>query len=68
MLLYDSFGPTPRAMRMFRAEKKITIPTKDIDIMKAENQQAAYNDRNPGGQLPALELDNGTCLGETVVI
>jgi glutathione S-transferase len=68
MLLYDSFGPNPRAMRMFLAEKKITIPTKDIDIMKAENRQASYNERNPGGQLPALELDNGKCLGETVAI
>src|SRR5262249_45957240 len=68
MLLYDSFGPNPRAMRMFIAEKKIAIPTRVVDIMKAENRQAAYNERNPGGQLPALELDNGKCIGETVAI
>lgn len=68
MQLYDSFGPNPRAMRMFLAEKKLTIPIKDVDIMKAENRQAAYNARNPGGQLPALELNNGHCLGETVAI
>jgi glutathione S-transferase len=68
MLLYDSFGPNPRAMRMFLAEKKITIPTKAVDIMKAENRQAAYSEKNPGGQLPGLELDNGKCLGETVTI
>jgi glutathione S-transferase len=68
MQLYNSFGPNPRAMRMFLAEKGITIPTKDIDLMQAENRRPPYTDRNPGGQLPALELDNGKCLGETVAI
>ena len=68
MQLYNSFGPNPRAMRMFLAEKGITIPIKDVDLMKAENRKPPYTDRNPGGQLPALELDNGKCIGETVAI
>src|SRR5215472_1894901 len=68
MQLYDSFGPNPRAMRMFLAEKGITIPIKPVDLMKAENRRPPYTDRNPGGQLPALELDNGHCIGETVAI
>jgi glutathione S-transferase len=68
MQMYDSFGPNPRAMRMFLAEKGITIPSKPIDLMKAENRRPPYTERNPGGQLPALELDNGNCLGETVAI
>ena len=68
MLLYDSLGPNPRALRMFLAEKGISIPIKDINLMGAENRQPPYTDRNPGGQLPALELDSGKCLGETVAI
>ncbi len=68
MQLYNSFGPNPRAMRMFLAEKGITIPMKDVDLMGAENRRPPYTDRNPGGQLPALELDNGQCIGETVAI
>ena len=68
MQLYDSFGPNPRAMRMYLAEKGIKIPTKEIDLLKAENRKPPYTDRNPGGQLPALELDNGKCIGETVAI
>lgn len=68
MQLYDSFGPNPRAMRMFLAEKGITIPTKEIDLMGGENRRAPYTDHNPGGQLPALELDDGKCIGETVAI
>ncbi|MGH7778340.1 MAG: glutathione S-transferase family protein [Candidatus Binataceae bacterium] len=68
MHLYDSFGPNPRATRMFLAEKGIKVETKPVDLMGAENRRAPYTDRNPGGQLPALELDNGQCIGETVAI
>jgi glutathione S-transferase len=68
MQLYDAFGPNPRAMRMFLAEKGITIPSTNVDMMGAENRKPPYTDRNPGGQVPALELDNGKCIGETVAI
>jgi glutathione S-transferase len=68
MQFYDSLGPNPRALRMFLAEKGITIPTKPVDLLGAENRKPPYTDRNPGGQIPALELDNGKCLGETVAI
>jgi glutathione S-transferase len=68
MQVYGSFGPNPRALRMFLAEKGTTIPTKELDIMAAENRRAPYTDKNPGGQLPALELDDGTVIGETVAI
>lgn len=68
MQLYDALGPNPRAARMFLAEKGISIPTKPVDLMGAENRRQPCTDRNPGAQLPALELDNGKCLGETVAI
>ena len=41
MQVYDSFGPNPRANRMFLAEKGLSIPTIAVDLMKAENRQAA---------------------------
>jgi len=53
---------------MYLAEKGISIPKKDVDLLGAENRKPPYTDRNPGGQLPALELDNGKCIGETVAI
>ena len=68
MQLYDAWGPNPRAMRMFLAEKGITIPSTELDMLKGENRKPPYTDRNPGGQVPALELDNGKCIGETVAI
>jgi glutathione S-transferase len=68
MKVNNSFGPNPRALRMFLAEKGITIPMRDVDLMAAENRRPPYTDRNPGGQLPSLELDNGNTIGETVAI
>jgi len=68
MRQYDSFGPNPRALRMFLLEKKVSFPIAEVDLLGMENRRPPYTDRNPGGQLPALELDDGTVLGETVAI
>jgi glutathione S-transferase len=68
MRIYDSFGPNPRALRMFLQEKGIDLPKVDVDLLGAENRRAPYTDKNPGGQVPALELDDGRVLGETVAI
>jgi glutathione S-transferase len=68
MKIYDSMGPNPRALRMFLLEKGLTIPLASVDLMGAENRRPPYTDRNPGGQLPALELDDGRVIGETVAI
>ena len=68
MKVYDSFGPNPRALRMFLLEKDVDLPKVTIDLMGAENRQAPYTEKNPGGQVPALELDDGRVIGETVAI
>ncbi len=68
MQVIGSFGPNPRALRMFLAEKGMEIPTKELDILAGENRRAPYTDQNPGGQLPALVLDDGTVIAETVAI
>ena len=68
MKVYDSFGPNPRALRMVLLEKDVDLPKVTIDLLGAENRQAPYTDKNPGGQVPALELDDGRVLGETVAI
>jgi glutathione S-transferase len=68
MKFYNSLGPNPRCVRMFMAEKGITVPSTEINILAAENRKAPYTDKNPGGQMPALELDNGSTIGETVAI
>lgn len=68
MKLFTSIGPNPRTVLMFLHEKGIDLPKVDVDLMGGENRRAPYTDRNPAGQLPALELDDGRVLGETVVI
>ena len=68
MKLLSSFGPNPRMVRMFMAEKGIELESVEHDLMGGENRQAAYTARNPGGQMPAIELDDGTVIAETVVI
>lgn len=68
MKFYDSLGPNPRLVRLFMAEKGIDLPKVQIDLMGGENRRPPYTDRNPGGQMPALELDDGTLLAETVAI
>ena len=68
MKVLNSFGPNPRMLRMFLLEKNITIDFIEHDLMGAENRKEAYLAKNPGGQLPALELDSGDVIAETVVI
>jgi glutathione S-transferase len=69
MKLYDSTSaPNPRRVRIFLAEKGVTVPVVPVDIGKAENRQPAFLAKNPLGGLPVLELDDGTCIAESVAI
>ena len=61
-------GPNPHVVRMFIAEIGIDIETIEIDLMGGENRQDAYLKKNPSGQLPALQLDDGSFLAEITVI
>jgi len=53
---------------MFMAEKFIEIPFENLDILAAENRSKSYLKLNPSGQMPALKLDDGTVIAETVAI
>jgi glutathione S-transferase len=67
--LYDSaMAPNPRRVRIFLAEKGIDVPTEQVDIAKAENRKPPFLAKNPMGVLPVLELDDGTCIAESIAI
>ncbi len=68
MKFYNSVGPNPRAVRMFMAEKGLDIAKVEVDLMKGENRQAAYTAKNTAGQMPCLELDDGTVIAEITAI
>jgi glutathione S-transferase len=69
MKFYNSRGPNPRMVRMFMAEKGFVIPNKvEVDLLAGENRKEPFLKMNPAGQLPALELDDGTVLAEITAI
>jgi Glutathione S-transferase, N-terminal domain len=68
MKLYDSVGPNPRIVRMFMSEKGIEMPKQTVDLRGGENRQEAHLKRNPHGQMPALELDDGRFVSEITAI
>ena len=68
MKFYNSIGPNPRVVRMFAAEKGIKLNLVEVDLMAGENRQGPYTEKNPSGQLPCLQLDDGTYLAEILPI
>lgn len=65
MLLYDfPKAPNPRRINIFLAEKGIDIPRVAVDLMKREQLTPAYRAKNPGCDVPMLELDDGTCISQ----
>jgi len=69
MKLYDSVrAPNPRRVRIFLREKGIEIPTVTVDLAAFEHKEAAFAQVNPLRRTPALELDDGTVITESVAI
>jgi len=68
MKLYGARGPNPRRVRMFLAEKGIDVPEIRLDLAKREQKAPDYRLKNSLGQVPTLELDDGTTISETVAI
>jgi glutathione S-transferase len=69
MKLYDNAtAPNPRRVRIFLAEKGITVPTEQVDIGARANLEPPFRAKNPFAQVPVLELDDGTYISESVAI
>jgi len=69
MKLYDArTAPNPRRVRIFLAEKGISMPVEQVDIVSAQNRSAEFRAKNAMGTLPVLELDDGTTIAESVAI
>jgi len=66
--LYSSIGPNPRVVNMFLAEKGVTLDKVDVDLRAGENRQGPYLSKNPSGQTPCLELDDGAFLNEITAV
>ena len=69
MKFYDTkHGPNPRRVRIFLAEKGIEVPSVEVDLGKMEQKSADYSKINPLQRTPALVLDDGTVITESVAI
>ena len=69
MKLYDlPPSPNARRVRIFLAEKGLEIPMVPVNMMTGENQTDAYLKKNSLGRMPLLELDDGSCISESMAI
>ncbi|MEW9808293.1 glutathione S-transferase [Mesorhizobium sp. ZMM04-5] len=69
MKLFDGGrAPNPRRVRIFLAEKGISVPLVPVDMAAMEHRGDAIAARNPLRRLPVLELDDGSVLTESVAI
>ena len=69
MKIYQTHkAPNPRRVRMFLAEKGIAMEYVELDLAAGENLTSEMRAKNPTTKIPFLELDNGTCIGESIAI
>src|SRR5215813_4052900 len=69
MKLYDGGrAPNPRRVRVFLAEKGITVATEQIDLGALQQKSAAFASINPIQRVPVLVLDDGTVIAESIAI
>lgn len=61
-------APNPRRVRMFLAEKGIVLAETPVNLATREHKSEEYMAKNSLGQVPTLELDDGTTISETVAI
>lgn len=69
MKLHEAPSPNARRVHIFLAEKGLpALESVPVDIRGGENLSDEFLARNPFGRVPVLELDDGTCLAESVAI
>ena len=69
MKLYDGGrAPNPRRVRIFLAEKGIKVPTEQVDLGALQQRSEAFTAINPMQRVPALVLDDGTVIAESIAI
>ncbi|WP_166257240.1 glutathione S-transferase family protein [Marinobacter salicampi] len=71
MKIYETkTAPNPRRVRMFMAEKGLLDKAEfvQIDLQKGENLTPEYAAMNPMKKVPVMELEDGTCIAETMAI
>lgn len=68
MKLYNGMSPNGMRVQVFLAEKNIEVPTSNIDVMAGDTKKAEYLALNSLGEVPVLELDDGSIITESLAI
>jgi glutathione S-transferase len=69
MKLYDGGrAPNPRRVRIFLAEKGLSVPMEKIDLAALQHKSAEFTALNPLQRVPVLVLDDGTVITESIAI
>ena len=71
MKFYDcATAPSPRRVRIFLAEKglTLTVPTVQVDLRNGEQFTPAFRALNPVCMVPVLELDSGAAITDIIAI
>lgn len=67
-IIETRLAPNPRRVRIFLAEKGISVPFEELDLMKGELKTPEFSRLNPTQRVPVLVLDDGTAIAETMAI
>jgi len=68
-LYYEAYpAPNPRKVLIFLKEKGVEVPLEHVRMQKREHKAPEFVKKNPLGQVPMLELDDGTCISESIAI
>ena len=70
MMLYSAPNPAPnpRRVKIYLAEKGLSVPITELSLVKREHKAPEFVEKNGRGQVPALELDDGTVISESFAI
>jgi len=69
MKFYDfALAPSPRKVRIFISEKRLDMPTVTVNLREGEQRTEVFAVKNANRTVPVLELDDGTCLTESLAI
>lgn len=68
MKFYDATTPSTRRVQIFLAEKGINVPRAEVDLFDGGTRTPEFLAKNPFGEVPLLELDDGRHLAESVAI
>jgi len=69
MKLYDGGrAPNPRRVKIYLAEKGLTVPMEQVDLGQMAQKSPEFTAINPLQRVPALQLDDGTIITESIAI